>query len=314
MRKNSKFKQYSLEKSPLYNLSNKRKLESVMGLDKYSLNKISKHITYSNFTIAKKDGGERPVTAPNPYLKRIQRSVYNLMSRIEKPDWLISGSKGKCYIDNAKYHQMHKSQYALTLDIKNFYPNCTRKYVFGFLSGTMKMSNDVAGVLSDILTYNFEIPVGSPTSQLLAFFAYEKMFLELNSLAFSHGCIFTVYVDDLAFSSQTPFNVKTLMNDVAFILKKYGHSMKRRKKKYYSKEESKLFTGVILDTDNQLRVPNNLHLKITDDRKQFDGISEMSKAEKDKFKKKFHGRIISARNIDATEYSELVKAAKAIRI
>jgi len=311
---NSKVRQYPLEKSPLYGLSNKRKLESMIGLDKYSLNKISRHITYNNFTISKKDGGERPVTAPNPYLKRIQRSAYNLMSRIERPDWLISGSKGKCYIDNAKYHQNNQSQYALTLDIKNFYPNCTRKYVFGFLFDIMKMTNDVAGVLADVLTYNFEIPIGSPTSQLLAYFAYEKMFDELNSLAFKHGCVFTVYVDDLAFSSQTPFNNKALINDVAFVLKKYGHSMKRQKKKYYSKEDSKLFTGVVLDTDNQLKVPNNLHLKIKDDRKQLDDIGEMSKAEKDKFKKRFHGRIISARNIDITEYSELVKAAKAISI
>jgi len=308
----NRIKQYSLKTSPLYGLSNKRKLENIIGLKKYSLNKVSKHITYNTFMIAKKDGEERPVTAPNPYLKRIQRSAYNLMSRIEKPDWLMSGSKGKCYIDNAKYHQKNQSKYALTLDIKKFYPNCTRKYVFAFLSDTLKMSNDVAGVLADILTYNLEIPVGSPTSQLLAFFAYEKMFNELNSLAFKHECIFTVYVDDLAFSSQKPFDNKTLINDIAFILGKYGHSMKWQKMKIYSKNEDKLFTGVILDTNNQIKVPNNLHLKITNDRKQLDSLVEMSKVEKEKFKKSFHGRIVSARAIETDMYPELIKAVKAI--
>ena len=126
MTKKANKKPYPLTSSPLYKLSSKRKLESIIGLDKYALNKITAQIRYSDFTITKKDGKLRPVTAPCPYLKRVQKALYNLLSRIEKPDWLISGSKGKCYIDNAKYHQRNHSQYAVTLDIKNFYPSCTR--------------------------------------------------------------------------------------------------------------------------------------------------------------------------------------------
>ena len=103
--KTSKIKQYSIERSPLHGLSNKRKLEDMIGLQKYALNTISRKITYYKFLKAKKGGGERVVTAPTTYLKTTQRSLYNLMSRIEKPDWLISGCKGKSYIDNAKLHQ-----------------------------------------------------------------------------------------------------------------------------------------------------------------------------------------------------------------
>jgi len=305
--KENKIKIYASEKSPLYGLSNKRKLEEMIGLKKYALNKISKAITYDSFKQAKKSGGDRTVTAPNPYLKRIQRSAYNLMSRIEKPDWLISGSKGKCYIDNAKYHQMNQSKYALTLDIKDFYPNCTRKYVFDFLSSTMKMSNDVAGVLSDILTYKYEIPTGSPTSQLLAFFAYREMFDELHCLGLKYGCILTVYVDDLAFSSKIPFNSRSLVNEAAFILKKYGHGIKRRKKRYYGINDSKLFTGAVLDTDNRIRVPNNLHLKIKDDREWLENIDGVSKHEHDKRLRSLRGRVASARYIDPTTYPELRK-------
>jgi len=310
--KASKIKKYPLEKSPLYKLSNLRKIERIIGLNKYELDKISKHITYNVFNIKKKDGRDRPVAAPNPYLKKIQRSLYNLLSRIEKPDWLISGTKGKCYIDNAKFHQTNQSQYALTLDIKDFYPNCTRKNVFMFLSGTMKMSDDVAGTLADILTYNSGIPVGSPASQLLAFFAYKGMFEGLSSLAYRYGCVFTVYVDDLAFSSKTPFNTKALINDVVFILKINGHSIKRCKKRYYSKNEDKLFTGVVLVSDNSITVPNNLRLKIKNDKDQLIDFAEMPKQDKEKLKRRLQGRIVSARNIDSTVYPELIRAVKAI--
>ena len=41
---------------------------------------------------------------------------------------LISGEKGKCYIDNGKSHL--NSNYFLTMDIKKFYDNCFREYVF----------------------------------------------------------------------------------------------------------------------------------------------------------------------------------------
>jgi len=308
------YKQYPITTSPLYRLSNKRTLESLIGLKKYSLNKISEQIRYSDFTIAKKDGKERPVTAPCPYLKRVQKSLYVLLLRIEKPDWLISGSKGKCYIDNAKYHQRNQSQYALTLDIKNFYPSCTRAYVFSFFANTMKMPNDVAGTLTDILTYRTSIPVGSPTSQLLAFFAYKEMFEELHSMAKSHDCIFTVYVDDLAFSSNAPINQQNLISDVAFILGKSGHKLKWKKKKSYSKNESKLFTGVILDKNNQLKIPNNLHNKIRFGKERLDGVGGMEKKERDIFKKQLYGRIISARGIEQSSYPELAVAVKAIKV
>ena len=73
-----------------------------------------------------------------------------------------------------------------------------------------------------------------------------------------------------------------------------------------------MFTGVILDTDNQIRVPNNLHFKINNDREQFDVIDEMSKIEKDKFKKKLYGRVISAKTIEPNVFPELIKKVKSI--
>jgi hypothetical protein len=287
-------------------------LESLIGLEKYALNKISRHIKYSHFEIAKKDGNKRPITAPYPFLKHIQRSLYNLLSRIEKPDWLISGSKGKCYIDNAKHHQRNESRYALTLDIKSFYPNCTRAYVFSFFSKTMKMEDDVAGLLSDILTYEKTIPQGSPTSQLLAYFAYEGMFEELHLLAQRHGCTFTAYVDDLSFSSKSPIDQQLLIGDVAFILGNNGHKLKWRKKKAYSKNDNKLFTGVIVDTGNQLKIPNNLHNKIRIGKEKLDAVGSMSDLERVAYKKQLYGRIISAKSIEPAKYTKLAMAVKQI--
>lgn len=54
----------------------------------------------------------------------------------------------------------------------------------------MQTSPDVAKILTDIVTYNGGIPTGCPTSQLIAFYAYEDMFKQIQQCAESYGCIF----------------------------------------------------------------------------------------------------------------------------
>jgi len=312
MKKNEN-RQYPLEKSPLYSLCNKRKLEEMIGLDRYVLNNTSDFISYFTYPNKKKDGSKRTISAPNDYLKRVQRSFHVLLQRIERPVWLISGCKGKCYIDNVRLHQNNQSRYALTLDIKKFYPNCTREYVSKFFFYTMKMSADIANLLSDMLTYNSEIPTGSPTSQLLAFLSYRKMFEELYDLAIKHNCVFSVYVDDLAFSNQNPFSKNALTNEAALVLRRYGHSIKRQKTRYYGKDEYKFITGGILTPDNLIKIPNNLHQKIKNDREKLFSSDELPEPEKERLIRTLQGRLVAARSIEPAEYPELTRAVNCQR-
>ena len=61
---------------------------------------------------------KRNITAPNRRIKEIQTRILQLLQKVERPEWLISGEKGKCYIDNGK-KRIH-SNYFLTMDIKKF--------------------------------------------------------------------------------------------------------------------------------------------------------------------------------------------------
>lgn len=73
-------------------------------------------------------GGSRTIEAPCSKMKKWQRRVWDLMARIEKPDWVISATKGKSYKDNASKHR--SNGYVMTMDISSFYPSCVREYVF----------------------------------------------------------------------------------------------------------------------------------------------------------------------------------------
>lgn len=46
----------------------------------------------------------------------------------------------------------------------------------------MLNSPDVAKILTDIVTYNGGIPTGCPTSQLIAYYAYEDMFANIKKI------------------------------------------------------------------------------------------------------------------------------------
>jgi hypothetical protein len=113
-------------------------------IDRYSLRKLSELIQYHDpFYKEKKDGSKRKIIPPTKYLKRVQRRLLSLLSRIEKPEWVVS-TKGKSHIDNGRIHV--NSNYMLTMDIQKFYDNCQREPVYRFFSDRLETSSDVAGV------------------------------------------------------------------------------------------------------------------------------------------------------------------------
>lgn len=313
-------KRYNIDQCALYKCRRKRRLEQLLCIEPGGLKEIENVISYHAFDMDKKCtkkgqvAEKRRITAPNNILKQIQARILYLLQRVERPTWLISGEKGKCYIDNGKAHLL--GTYVLTIDIKKFYDNCKREPVYRFFIDDLKTSNDVAARLTDIVTFGNGIPTGCPTSQLLAFYAYQKMFAEINDVAIAFNCKFTLYVDDMTFSSTTPFNPKILAREVDIILRKYGHKPKYRKVKYYSEHDPKPITGTIVTPEHTLDVPNNLQMKVYmnfQDIKHRQGEFPVSD-EEEKLLLKLKGQIQAARNIDDARFPEIGRITSQINL
>lgn len=297
-----KITRYCITQSPLYKLNNKRKLESLLNLEKYDLDKRDKWIKYSNYKILKDDGDFREISNPKRKIKTIQKRIQYFLSKIERPNWLMSGEKGKCYIDNAKFHV--NSNYIITADIRKFYNSCKREYVYLALENYFKMSSDIAGVITDILTYNEGIPTGASTSQLLAYYAYAEMFHEINSLAFKYSCIFSLYVDDMVFSSENPINFVQLRKELDIILRKYDHKLKYSKFNYCSKNKNKIITGVALKPGQTLAVSNKLRNNIIKDMKLLED-NKVTQEEKNKILPRIKGRLAAAKAVEKNIFPEI---------
>lgn len=292
-------KKYNITQCALYKCSNKKRLEYLLLVEPNELKSIAEYITYHSFDIPKKDGTNRKITAPDEKLKKIQKRILILLNRVIKPDWLISSQKGKSYIDNGRTHQ--NSKYCLTMDIKSFYPNCSREYVYRFFIQKLKTAPDIASILTDIVTYEQKIPTGCPTSQLIAYYAYEDMFEEVNCVAKQQNCIFTLYVDDMTFSSLEPFDPHRIRDKVNSVLRKYGHKLKVSKTKYYSPKDFKLITGVAITPDNKLKASNNLRRKV---------VQNFKEAKKNNFSNckdmnSLRGQVQAARNVEGCIFPEI---------
>lgn len=306
---------YPIDQCALYKCRSRKRLETILAIERGDLRNIQSAIRYCSFEIDKKDSTEkRIITAPKRTIKAIQARILTLLQRIERPEWLISGEKGKCYIDNGKAHI--GSSYVLTMDIKKFYDNCRRDYVYHFFLDKMQTAPDVAKILTDIVTYNGGIPTGCPTSQLIAYYAYEDMFKQIRDCAESYGCIFTLYVDDMTFSSEDPFPQEKLSREIDIILRKYGHKPKYRKVVFYSKEKAKPITGTIVTPNHELEVPNRLQEKIYNG---FQSIKKMSESEYEGSDEINHatqallGQVQAAKSIDSRIFPEIERLTKQIR-
>lgn len=299
----TKKKKYDINQCSLYKCRNKRKLAELLRLSYSKFNELDKLIEYHSFTKEKRDGDKRIITAPNNDLKKIQKRILRLFTYVERPEWLISGERGKSYIDNGKSHI--NSDYFLTIDIRKFYDNCKREYIYRFFQDTLSTSSDVAAKLTDIVTFEKKVPTGCPTSQIIAYYAYQEMFENINKIAQKHGCIFTLYVDDMTFSSKLAFNHNQLSNDIDIELRRYGHKPKYSKVKYFPKKSHKLVTGVVVSKNHKLVVANNLRKKIYDGAMLLLCPNKEEKPPVQKDLQSLKGRILAAKSVNSRIFPEI---------
>lgn len=234
-------KTYPIEKSPLYRIRNRRKLAVLLGLPENYFSYKHQH-EYYEFSRPKPNGdGERHFTVPSEELKLIQKILCRLLTRIETSDWVMSGKKHCSYITNAEKHV--QNQFVKTMDISQFYDSVQKKHIYKMFKETFRMAEDISWIMTDLVTYKGVLPTGSPSSQPIVYWTYFDMFAEINRIANDRGCLFTLYVDDMTFSSKVPIS-QDLRKAVAEQLKQNGLKAKNSKDHYYQANEMKVVTGV----------------------------------------------------------------------
>lgn len=244
---------YPINQSPLYKLSNRKKLATLLNVPLKDLEALaSSNNEYNLFRIEpKQDGFSKPrkardVEEPKGLLAVVHKKIFSYLSRIEVPDYLQSSTKNRSYISNAKKHICQTR--AIKYDLKNFFPSARGSKVNTFFQSTLLCSPDVSGLLTKLCTYNNHLPTGSPISSILSYFTYKNMFDEIDALAKTNELEFTVYVDDLVLSGEKASNKLTYR--IRKIITSHGLLLHERKTKFFPKGTTKIITGIAVTNQN----------------------------------------------------------------
>ena len=290
-------KYYGEQDSPFYKLRSKAKLANLLFLNVDKLKYLAdSEDLYFDFHKKKSSGGFRQISAPRVDLKFVQKRIADLLQRITPPNYLFAPVSGRSYVDNAKRHLGANS--VRSLDIKDFFPNCTANKVIWFFQKRMDCSSDVAVRLRGIVTRHGSLPQGSPCSPVLAFLCNVDMWEEIERLVSENGCQLSVYADDLTISGE--IIPESLIWDIKKILFRHGFRHQSSKERSKIKKPAEI-TGVILQGD-RLLVPNRQHQKLYLVRKEFK--ASRSTEHRRQLKAQLEGRESQFRQIVGTPQSQ----------
>lgn len=214
---------------------------------------------YKKFSIKKKSGGKRLITAPrNQSFMLILRYVNEILKAVYTPsDYAMGFVEGRSVVTNA---DIHKGQnYVFNIDIKDFFPSIVQSRVWKRLQlQPICLKKSVASILAGLCSMKFVaedgsvhyvLPQGSPTSPILTNMICDKLDRRLAGLAKRFRLKYSRYADDITFSSQE--NVYQLDGDfrkeLKRIIEEQGFKMNEAKTRLQKRGSRQEVTGIIVN-------------------------------------------------------------------
>lgn len=191
-------------------------------------------------------------------LKVIQKKIANkILTKIPLLSVVQGGTKGKSNISNARLHQGKK--YHLCTDISSFFPSISCHDVHNMLKRN-GFTPKLATIITRLTTYRGHLPQGTPSSTMIANLVFQKVDKELLKICNANKIVYSRFVDDLVFSSQSCF--KYLQNDLLNVISKHG--FKRSHSKTFYKIGPTEVTGILVKQNN-LAITNKTKNKLNTD-------------------------------------------------
>ncbi len=172
--------------------------------------KLPDNQKYRKFEIAKRSGGVREISAPEPRLRLLQRHLANLLYNCrdqlegeQKRKPLSHGfRKRHSIVTNAWPHK--RRRFVLNLDLQDYFPSFNFGRVRGFFikNRHFALHDKVATLVAQIACFENQLPQGSPCSPIIADLITHPLDVRLAQFAKKHGLTYTRYADDLTFSTS----------------------------------------------------------------------------------------------------------------
>jgi len=231
---------------------------------------------YSHFSIPKRSGGKRAISAPRPYLKAAQHKILaEVLGRVPTHSAAAAFLPAKHIGDNAARHSHSESggpHVVLRVDLKDFFPSITFPRVAGVFA-SLGYNAGISTLLALICTEaprveaTFEgaksyvalsqrfVPQGAPTSPALTNLLCRRLDARLSGMASHFGFAYSRYADDLVFSSPaSDARVVSLQRAVLMILESEQFVINPDKIAIMRRGARQSVTGLVVNGSDGIRI------------------------------------------------------------
>jgi RNA-directed DNA polymerase len=297
---------------------------------------ILQHYRYS--FLPKRSGPPRLIEAPKPKLMAIQRRILRAMLYSAPVHNCAHGFVASRSCLSAA--QIHAGELiVITVDLKDFflktrmsrvhaifrslgYPWAVARALTGLCSTSTPMSVFArlpAAQRHDWLTQKIyqapHLPQGAPTSPALANLAAFRLDMRVAALARAYGAHYTRYADDLAFSGDRAFAMKTMafLAAVEDITHDEGFSLNSRKTRVMRRGGCQRITGIVVN--DHVNVPRTAYdeLKATLHNSRKNGPDTQNREGLRDFRAHLEGRVAWVEQVNALRGQRLRRIFDEIR-
>jgi retron-type reverse transcriptase len=167
-----------------------------LDVDRRDLNRLRPE--YRQFTIPKRAGGTRQISAPVDDLKRMQRRILRrLFKGLRAHDAAHGFERGRSIVTNARVHR--GQEVVLHLDLVDFFPSTLTRRVRRYFR-RIGWNRPAAKLLTKLCTHNGGLPQGAPTSPRLSNVVNYHLDARIAGMVAALGGRYTRYADDLTIS------------------------------------------------------------------------------------------------------------------
>lgn len=259
-----------LEQQSLPLLADSQALATQMGISINELRflcfqkDVSRINHYRRFSLIKKSGGERLISAPMPRLKRAQYWILeNILNRVKLHDAAHGFVTGRSILTNAQPHVGRAI--VINLDMKDFFPTVSYRRVKGIfrqLGYAEQVATELALLTTEPETEQVVLdgenwfvqqgerflPQGAPSSPALSNIICRRLDSRLNAMAQKLGFAYTRYADDMTFScDERAGNVQQLLWRCKQIVQDEGFHVHPQKTRVMRKPQKQEVTGIVVN-------------------------------------------------------------------
>jgi len=289
-------------------------------------------IHYVRFTVPKKSGGVRELSAPHLDLARAQRWIFqNILQQLPTHPAAHGFIRGRSIRSNALPHVGR--HILVNADLKDFFPTITFHRVRGAIeqlgyspaaatilallcTESPRRTVEYAGRIFHVATGPRALPQGACTSPALSNLIARRLDSRLSGIAVKLGWHYTRYADDLSFSAGAEAEPEKmtgyLLARIRHIAQDEGFVVNEKKTRVLKQSSAMAVTGVIVNRRPGARRRDVRRLRAILHNSRKHGLASQNRADDPHFEARIRGQIAFIRMLNPDQSRPLLAALNAI--